>query len=198
MTTSTAAPLIAYHGKQDVKEQYLARVRAHRAADEIIRGTYWEGGKGCAVGCTVHSNSHAAYETELGIPRILARLEDGIFEALPNGAALEWPERFLGAITPGADLSLVWPRFGRWLLVDPEDGVLRFARSARSKTSIQNVAILYDRWLSGAKPSELDWRGASAYAADADTAADYAAYAARQRARIKQADKLIELLEAAR
>jgi len=44
--------MIAFHGKPEIKEQYLARVRAHAAADEIIHGKYWEGGKGCAIGCT--------------------------------------------------------------------------------------------------------------------------------------------------
>ena len=87
--------LIAYHGDPKVKEKYLARVRAHAAADEIIHGIYWTGSKGCAVGCTIHSDNHAAYETELGIPRIIARLEDGIFEGLSNGRSKLWPEQFL-------------------------------------------------------------------------------------------------------
>ena len=68
--------LIAFHGKQSVKDFYIERVRAHAAADEIIHGKYWENGKGCAVGCTIHSRTHARYETELGIPLALARLED--------------------------------------------------------------------------------------------------------------------------
>ena len=192
-------PLIAYHGKQEIKDIYLARVRAHRAADEIIHGTYWEDGRGCAVGCTVHSSIHAAYETELGIPRILARLEDGIFEALDNGHAQAWPERFLAAITPGADLSMVWPRFTLWLLADPEDGVIR-AKTEPQKKAIIQVSLLFERWVSGAKPSEDEFRGAarsasaSAYAA---AAAHAAAYAARKASRLKQADKLIELMEAA-
>ena len=101
----------AFLGKASVKREYLSRVRKHRKADELIHGTYWEHGKGCAVGCTVHSGNHGDYETQLGIPRILARLEDGIFESLSNGKAQEWPERFLSAIKPGADLSLVWPKF---------------------------------------------------------------------------------------
>ena len=54
----------AFHGDPKVKTKYLKRVRAHRAADQIIHGTYWEDGKGCAVGCTIHSSDHAAYETE--------------------------------------------------------------------------------------------------------------------------------------
>lgn len=72
--------LLAFHGDKAIKAKYLARVKAHAEADEIIHGTYWEKGKGCAVGCTIHSEKHSAYETELGMPIILARLEDRIFE----------------------------------------------------------------------------------------------------------------------
>src|ERR1700733_4087942 len=108
--------LIAYHGKSEIKAKYLARVEAHAAADEIIHGRYWENGKGCAVGCTVHSDSHRAFETEIGIPLILARLEDTLFEEQRNGDAKTFPARFLAAIKPGADLSRVSWIFLHWLL----------------------------------------------------------------------------------
>ncbi len=49
---------------------------------------------------------------------IMARLEDSIFEALPFADAQAWPERFLGAIQPGADLSRVIWQFLDWLLED--------------------------------------------------------------------------------
>ncbi len=81
----------AYHNKPEIKETYLQRVRAHKAADEIIKGTYWEDGKGCAVGCTIHDSDHSRYEAELGIPEWLARVEDVIFEGLPNRRASLWP-----------------------------------------------------------------------------------------------------------
>lgn len=64
--------LIAFHGKASVKKTYLARVKKHEKADEIIKGIYWQGGKGCAVGCTIQGDDHGRYETELGIPRIIA------------------------------------------------------------------------------------------------------------------------------
>jgi hypothetical protein len=216
-------PMSAFLGKQETKDFYIARVRAHREADQLVKGFYWERGKGCAVGCTVHSGNHAAYETELGIPRILAKLEDGIFEALSNGEAMAWPEKFLSAIPVGADLSLVWPRFAVWMLVDPTWGVLQFAKSERSKKSIQDVADGYYKALVG-KP-EPDWRtlraaaaaaayaaAAAAYAADAayaaayaaaaaayaaDAAAAYAADAARSKWRSAQAGELLELLSIA-
>ena len=101
----------AFHNDVAIKEKYLARVKAHELADEIIKGKYWENGKGCAVGCTIEGNEHSRYETELGIPRQIARLEDRIFEGRPNKEAMKFPLKFLQAIKVGADLSIVIPKF---------------------------------------------------------------------------------------
>ena len=201
--------MLSYHNDPLIKDKYLARVQAHAAADELIHGVYWENGKGCAVGCTVHSDSHAAYEAELGIPRILARLEDGIFEGLANGRSKQWPEQFLAAIKVGRDLSLIWPRFAVWLLTDKWYGVLQHAKTQKAKIAIQNVADAYQSVVEGQK-KEIDWyklrSDAAAYAAAAaDAVAAYAAadaaYAARfskrQEHREAQADKLLELLRSA-
>jgi hypothetical protein len=110
--------LVAYHGDPKIKAKYLRRVRAHAKADQLIKGTGWENGKGCAVGCTLHTYDHSRYPTELGIPEMLARLEDTIFEGLPNAKAQNWPAQFLSAIKPGADLSRVGWQFLHWLLTE--------------------------------------------------------------------------------
>ena len=104
--------MIAYHNDMANKVAILAQLNAHARADELVKGRYWENGKGCAVGCTIHSSDHAEYETRFGIPQMLARLEDRIFEGLPNGKAKEWPIRFMSAIRPGADLCLEIRRRG--------------------------------------------------------------------------------------
>src|SRR5258708_1011448 len=49
---------------------------------------------------------------------MLARLEDRIFETLPNAEAQLWPARFMGAINPGVDLTRVGWQFLHWLLTD--------------------------------------------------------------------------------
>jgi hypothetical protein len=213
--------MLAFHGKQEIKNLYLARVRAHRKADQIIKGVYWNKGKGCAVGCTIHSRDHRAYETELGIPTILARLEDGIFEWLPDEQAMKWPEQFLSAIKPGADLSMVWPKFAVWMLVDPKCGVLQFAKTEMEKKSITDMADAYSLVVKG-KSDNVDWkalRDAAAsdafyafYASDAFYVAKalyatddafYSAYASGcaaaddDKVRINQAKKLLALLRAA-
>ena len=110
--------LIAYHNDPQIKADILAQLAAHRAADELVKGQYWRNGKGCAVGCTLHSNDHAEYETRFGIPQMLAKLEDRIFEGMPDEQSQRWPERFMGAIEPGADLSCVGWKFLHWLLTD--------------------------------------------------------------------------------
>jgi hypothetical protein len=198
--------MIAYHNDPAIKTDILAQLARHRAADELIKGTYWEHGKGCAVGCIIYSGYHAEYETRFGIPQILARLEDRFFEGLPNGSAKEWPERFMGAIRPGADLTMVWPRFALWLLTEE---VPRHTKRPKSLAALAEVAALYREWTEGAKPSAQRWLSArktadaAAYAAAAAAYAAYAAYAAadadaeaRQASYKRQSDKLIELLEA--
>src|SRR5580700_4309029 len=125
--------MLAYHSDPAQKDAILAKLSAHRLADELVKGQYWENGKGCAVGCTIESGNHAEYEPRFGIPRILARLEDRIFEGLPNGSAKEWPEQFMGAIRPGADLSMVWPRFALWLLTEE---LPQFAKREKTKLAL--------------------------------------------------------------
>lgn len=196
----------AYHGGSRIKAKYLKRVQAHRAADEIKKGKYWEGGKGCAIGCTIHSSNHRSYETKLGIPTALARLEDTLFERMSNAEAKNWPVDFLKAIPVGADLSQVADRFMLWLLVDPQDGVLRYAKTDGIKTTIKNVAAAVERRISGEQISREQWqklrveawetwRTRAAYAAAVYA---YADADARYKFIVRMAKKLLELLREAK
>ena len=120
-TTGFSLPgssLRAFHGDAAIKEKYLLRVENHKRADEIVKGKYWGNGKGCAVGCTIHSSSHNRYEDELGIPFQIAHLQDRIFESLPNEQAKEFPLEFLQKINVGADLSLITPKMILFILED--------------------------------------------------------------------------------
>ena len=45
----------AYHNDLTIKTSILAQIQMHHDADEIVKGQYWQDGKGCAVGCTIHS-----------------------------------------------------------------------------------------------------------------------------------------------
>ena len=243
----TPQTTVAFYGKSELKQMFMDRIEGHRKADELIHGTGWEDGKGCAIGCLFHKYDHVYGEKDSGVPRTILRLIDGLFESLPKEIAKEWPERSFSAIRPGADLSLVMAKWFILMLVDPQDGVIKFAKTDIARNAIQEVANLYTSQDRGeavsvsdfkkyadaapaatsayayaaadaaAAASSADAAAASAYAyayayAAASAASAYAASAAastyayahasaanatRKQYRIKQANKLIELLSAA-
>ncbi len=230
--------MLAYHNQPDLKAKALDIMASHRKAETLVQNHgYWKNGKGCAVGCLLHDlgaqpNDHSAYENLLGIPQSLARLEDDIFESLPDADSQAWPERFLGAIKPGADLSLVTWQFLDWLLgdlpeVDDADVTEAVARVRREVTGPAARGEKVDKEVVEKAYVAAAAAYAAAYAADAsfvayaaravaltacaaDDAADDAARAvvfaacavdaavnAAVAARQRQAEKLINLLEAA-
>ena len=175
--------MLAFHNDISIKTNILNGLAVHRAADEIVQGHYWENGKGCAVGCTLESirlmkgldnidhSNHRVAERETGIPQILWRLEDRIFEGLPNALAKDWPEQFTAAVRPGADLTMIWPRFALWLL--SEELPQYVTKRPKAAAAIADVAALYKEWCDTCKnPDAERWLKArkAAYAA-ADAAA---------------------------
>jgi hypothetical protein len=174
----------AFHNDPAIKAALVAQLEAHYAADEIIKGTYWEGGKGCAVGCCVHSGDHSLFESRYRIPEKIAALMDGIFEGLPNDSAKAFPLAVIKAIPVGADLSRVINHFLEWLLIDPEHGVARF----NAAPSILAVAALHRRIIDGGAVQTEEWAAArdAARAEAAARDADWAA--ARAAARAEAAD----------
>lgn len=176
--------LLAFHGDKAVQQKYIDRIRTHRKAEDLVQGD----AKRCAIGCTLDGKyDHLAYETELGIPERLAQLEDSIFEGLAKDEAMEWPERFLSAIHPGADLSMVWPKFALMLLTDEKIGCIQYAGDKWGvKEAVEGVADLYREWIKTGVPIMA-------------SAAESAAWSAKLKVYWSQAaDKLIKLLREAR
>jgi hypothetical protein len=173
--------MLAYHNNPELKAGIMEQIRAHRLADEIAQGAYYAANgtvKACAVGCVLHDpeGGHQRYESEFGIPAQLAYLEDGLFESMSPEAALAWPERFMGAIAPGADLSGVWPRFAIWLMVDEKWGVVGATDDAEVQSICRRVAEGYRRALDSDPLSDEDaaaltWDARAARAARAIWAA---------------------------
>ena len=179
--------MIAYHGSQTEKDTILTQLQLHYDADEIIHGTYWENGKGCAVGCTIHSSDHAQYEPRFGIPQALAQLEDRIFEGMSNGKSKEWPLRFMRAIKPGANLEHVQWAFLHRILTD--DKITPGINDPIVKDVIAHVASLLLAWSKGdridasaAKSAALSAESAESAARSAARSAESAASAARSAA----------------
>lgn len=188
--------LIAFHGKTSIRAEYIARVKAHAAADEIIQGKYWENGKGCAVGCTIHGSNHADYEKVLGIPQVLAHLEDRIFEGLQNGESKKFPLQFLSAIKPGADLSMVGPKL---LLAIQKRNLKRLDAKAWSDqvNAIKLVISLYSDFIVTGKMDKSAARFARSAARSAAWSAARSAESARSAEYSWMARELLKLLKKA-
>lgn len=99
--------MLSFHNDEKVKEKYVNRIKKHKEMDNILQGTAWKNGKGCAVGCTLENYDHSRYPIELGLPEWLARLEDAIFEGLSVEKAKEWPLLFLESIPVGVCVEKV-------------------------------------------------------------------------------------------
>jgi hypothetical protein len=205
---TATATLLSWHGDPELKARTVAEMQAHREADRLVRGQYWDNGKGCAVGCLTHDpdGGHSQYPERWGIPEALAHLEDRIFEWLPNKDAQDWPVAFLEAIPVGADLSLVADRLKLWLLRD--SGLLDRSHTEVA-SAIDGVVALLARRLAGDEPSVDEWSSAArsawssaesaaqSAAQSASSAVSSAAAAALSAARRQIADQLLGLLRAA-
>lgn len=162
--------LIAFHGNQAVKEKHLARVLADKEAGMIRQHcNYMERrdppiyyNKEVPKAYLLDGTSLAAYEIELGIPHLVAKLEIELFERIasekveekienwlesampprPNPKIEERPGRFLSAIATGADLSLVWQHFMAELLDDTNTGIIRSAQTDKQYEAIKKIAHL--------------------------------------------------------
>jgi len=141
----------AFHNNHKIKENVLAQLQVHHDADEIIKGRYWENGKGCAVGCTIHSGEHKEYERRFGIPESLARLEDFLFEKMPDKDAKTWPIRFIEAVPVGVDLRRVEYHFKYWLLTD--ESINHGINHPLVKDAVADVAAIVKRQAGGEEPS---------------------------------------------
>ena len=152
--------LLAYHSDPALKAATLASLAAHRAADQIVKGQYWRKGKGCAIGCLYHSDRHD--DPALGYPEWFNWLIDAVFEGLPRVDAKLWPERLAAAVPVGADIDAIKAPFLAWLMLDPDNGVIRFAgERADVRAAIERVGEL---WRDGGTKAEFRAAGEAARA----------------------------------
>ena len=160
----------AYFGKKTIKQKYLTRMITHRKADQLIHGTYWENNKGCAIGCITHSSCHSKFETELGLPIWLAHLVDWLFENMPNGKAMTFPERVLEAIPVGAPLELTYSKFCIFLLKE----ICKNTDHLLVKNAIDRIIELHTKILTFKKTNIVttdEWSAAWSAARSARSAA---------------------------
>lgn len=194
--------LQAFHGDPAVKAFYINRVRAHRLADNLIQGKTWEHGKGCAVGCTLEAYDHSRYPIELGIPEWLGRLQDRLFEGLPNSEAMMFPEVFYERIEPGAtQFETVKWKFSLFLLGENAARVSELKISDQLRTEVINAirgmeGLYVEALETGIFPESA--AESAAWSAESAESAESAAWSARSAAwlaaYVRYRDELFRLL----
>jgi len=162
----------------------LAEVKAHIAADAIVRGSYWKpsdnevGGTGCFISCLTHSDDPAPAFERFGLTEPLLRIAESIFEALPIAEATAFFAALPAAVAcDGKDLSRV-----HWHFLAAELRALP-AQTDDVKAAIDRVTVGMDLLAKGQEwPDAADAAyaasSAARAAADAAFAAADAAYAA--------------------
>ena len=163
---------------QEIKTQMVDEAILHREQDLLIKGHFWDGHKGCSVGCFVKTENspHAKLAEITGMPEYMHHLQDTIFEGLPEETRYHWSERFFKAAPVGLSHDDYDLKIRNPFLVFILKGVLDtfdHKKHPYVKKAIDTVIDLYES-------GETDlgkFRDAAAYAADA--AADAAAYATR-------------------
>lgn len=148
-----ATQLIAYHGKQEVKESALAQVAADEAADRIIQGHYWDGYTGCTVGCLVRGSNHFAFESLYGIDVRVAIWADIIHEGLSEEDSKSWTRRFMEAVVHGTTLEKIHAQIIVWFLADAEFGLKGLVQDETLSGLFGEAATVYEDYIGG---QELD------------------------------------------
>jgi hypothetical protein len=150
-------------------DKLCQEVAAHVAADSIVQGTYWDSEykRGCFIGCLARGADPAISETAYGLPVMVQRIAENIFEVLPADEAKAFFAALPDAVScDGKDLSKVgWQFLAAELRSLPE-------QFAEIQAVVDPVIAGMDLLASG-----QEWSAAAADAAAA-AAADAAAYAA--------------------
>ena len=160
-------------------DQLRQQVAAHVAADSIAQGIYWDEGskRGCFIGCLAHSNDPEINEQTYGLPVLVQRIAESIFEALPDDEAKAFFAALPDAVgCDGKDLSKVG-----WQFLAAELRALP-AQTAEIQVVIDPVIAGMDLLASG-----QEWADAAAGAAAVRAASDAAAYAAHAAAHAARA-----------
>ncbi len=185
-------------------------VAAHVAADTIVQGIYWDeqNHRGCFIGCLAHDDDPEINEAEYGLPIMLQRIAEDIFEALPAADAKVFFAALPDAVgCDGKDLSRVGWQFLaaelRSLPPQPADiqevidpviaGMDRLANGQDWPAATAKAAANAAANAAYAYAARAAW--AAAYAAT--NAANAAAYAAHAVVRLRQRDLLLQLISEA-
>ena len=178
-------------------EKFASLTHQHAEADLLVQGSYYDEdtGKGCFIGCFAHGNRPEVLADEFGIPVMLTRIAERIFEALPKDEARDFFLAIPGAIgSDGKDLSRVgWAFLADTLrAMPPQDGAV--------KQAVDDVISGLDRLAAGGEWLTAEAAAWAAEEAAGDEKAAWAAWAAAEAARMaaEAAARAAEAAKAAR
>ena len=190
--------LQAFFNNPKIKEKYLGQIEQHYKLDEIIHRIYWEDGKGCCVGCLVHSSDHKQFEIQIGLPEWLAHLVDFLFENMNKGKAKEFPVQFIKSINVGTNYEIMYHEFIVFLL----EQICKWNKEKHPDvTEAISTIINYHKKivdtndLDSVKDGEWSAAWSAAESAARSAAWSAAESAARSTAVERIAEKLLELLK---
>lgn len=152
-----------YHNDDQLKERAIASAIWHRQQDKLKREQYWDGERGCAIGCHAHHLNNKAHfvgwrqqqqivADGYGWPIWLVDIEDFLFESMTRWASALFPELVCRAVPVGVDLARA--RF--LLMVELLEIVLPYANEKEAEI-IKQVQLLCQRAGTGEELSEPDW-----------------------------------------
>jgi len=77
---------LAFNSDPTLRDDAIKTAIEHREADKLVKGQYWENGKGCAIGCWAQTSKmpHQTVADKYKLPVELLYIVDGIFEKLPS------------------------------------------------------------------------------------------------------------------
>ena len=200
-------------------------VAAHVAADSITQGVYWDNKtkRGCFIGCLAKLDDPSLNEATYGLPVMIQRIAENIFEALPANEAKAFFAALPDAVAcDGKDLTKVsWQFLAAELrclpaqsaelqaVIDPVIAGMDLLARGQEWTAARAAADAADAAVAAVLAAVLAAaaaaRAAAAAAADADAddaavlAAAAAAWAAAAAAwaaaaRLRQRDLLLRLI----
>jgi len=150
-------------------DKLRSEVAAHVAADSIVQGIYWDKGskRGCFIGCLAKRDDPSLNEATYGLPVMVQRIAENIFEALPANEAKAFFAALPDAVgCDGKDLTRVG-----WQFLAAELRCLP-AQSAELQAVIDTVIAGMDLLASG-----QEWSRAAAARSAANAATGVAWWA---------------------
>ena len=131
--------MLSYHNDENLKILVVSEMKKHQEQDQFIKRSYGTVNgkfKGCAIGCTIDSlnivlgksydtSRHDVLEEAIGIPVWLARLQDVLFENLPNRENSQFAVDFLDAIPVGVNIEPIKWKFCAFIMKENIERVLK-------------------------------------------------------------------------